>query len=235
MGAARRGAAGGVLLHVHDAALARGRQQGAAADDVELPGGRVSRAVHARRTGDAAALDGHRLHRPRRSPGRSHLSASRAALRSAAWSVLVVAPFFVLGLGGVAFDDPGEGMHAEIARELSASGDLLRLTLNGVAYVDKPPLLYTLLATGFALGGASETSARLVPALAALAAVAATGWLGARLLGARGGFVAGAALATSCGFFVYGRYVRPETLFVAAIATGFALSLSGVMEGRRLR
>ena len=149
--------------------------------------------------------------------------------------MLVVAPFFVLGLGGVAFDDPGEGMHAEIARELSASGDLLRLTLNGVAYVDKPPLLYTLLATGFALGGASETSARLVPALAALAAVAATAWLGARLLGARGGFVAGAALATSCGFFVYGRYVRPETLFVAAIATGFALSLSGVMEGRRLR
>src|SRR5919198_732006 len=141
MGAARRGAAGGVLLHVHDAALARGRQQGAPADNVELPGGRVSRAVHARRTGDAPALDGHRLHRPRRSPGRSHLSASRAALRSAAWSVLVVAPFFVLG----------------------------------------------------------------------------------------------AALATSCGFFVYGRYVRPETLFVAAIATGFALSLSGVMEGRRQR
>jgi 4-amino-4-deoxy-L-arabinose transferase-like glycosyltransferase len=148
--------------------------------------------------------------------------------------VLVVAPFFVLGLGGVPFDDPGEGMHAEIARELRASGDALRLTLNGVPYVDKPPLLYALLAAAFGIGGASESTARLVPALAALAAVAATAWLGARLLGARCGFVAGAALATSCGFFVYGRYVRPETLFVGAIAAGFALVLVGVIDGRRL-
>ena len=148
--------------------------------------------------------------------------------------MLVVAPFFVLGLGAVPFDDPGEGMHAEIARELGASGDALRLTLNGVRYVDKPPLLYALLATAFGLGGASETMARLVPALAALAAVAATAWLGARLLGPRCGFVAGAALATSCGFFIYGRYVRPETLFVGAIATGFALLLVGVIDDRRL-
>jgi 4-amino-4-deoxy-L-arabinose transferase-like glycosyltransferase len=143
-----------------------------------------------------------------------------------------VAPFFLLGLGGVPFDDPGEGMHAEIARELQASGDPVRLTLNGVRYVDKPPLLYALLASAFALAGAGEGTARLVPALAGLAAVAATAWLGARLLGARCGFVAGAALGTSCGFFVYGRYVRPETLFVAAIAAGFALLLVGVIEGR---
>lgn len=148
--------------------------------------------------------------------------------------MLVVAPFFLLGLGSAPFDDPGEGMHAEIARELSASGDALRLTLNGVRYVDKPPLLYALLATAFGLGGASETMARLVPALAALMAVAVTAWLGTRLLGARCGFVAGAALATSCGFFVYGRYVRPETLFVGAIATGFALLLIGVIEDRRV-
>ena len=147
--------------------------------------------------------------------------------------MLVVAPFFLLGLGAVPFDDPGEGMHVEIARELRASGDGLRLTLNGVPYVDKPPLLYALLATAFALGGASETTARLVSALAALAAVAATAWLGTRLLGARCGFLAGAALATSCGFFVYGRYVRPETLFVGAIATGFALLLIGLIEERR--
>lgn len=147
--------------------------------------------------------------------------------------MLVVAPFFVLGLGSVPFDDPGEGMHAEIARELTVSGDPLRLTLNGVRYVDKPPLLYALLAGAFALGGAGEGTARLVPALAALAAVAATAWFGARLLGPRCGFVAGAALATSCGFFVYGRYVRPETLFVAALATGFALLLTGVIEARR--
>jgi 4-amino-4-deoxy-L-arabinose transferase-like glycosyltransferase len=124
-------------------------------------------------------------------------------------------------------------MHAEIARELLGAGDPLRLTLNGVRYVDKPVLLYALLAAAFRVGGADERTARLVPAVAAMVAVGATAWLGARLLGTRGGLVAGAALGTSCGFFVYGRYVRPETLFVAALAVGFALLLSGVREERR--
>jgi 4-amino-4-deoxy-L-arabinose transferase-like glycosyltransferase len=178
-------------------------------------------------------VDRHRPDRARRAAGRPHLSRRRAALLSVAPSLLLAAPFLLVGLAAVPFDDPGEGMHAEIARELMASGDPLRLTLNGVRYVDKPPLLYVLLAAAFAGAGPGEGAARLVPALAALAAVAATAGLGARLLGARGGFVAGAALATSCGFFVYGRYVRPETLFVAALAAGFALVLTGLLDERR--
>jgi len=139
------------------------------------------------------------------------------------------------GLGDAPFDDPGEGMHAEIARELLHGSGLFPLTLAGVPYVDKPPLLYLLLATAFGVAGPSETAARIVSALAALAAVGATAWLGARLGGRRVGLVAGLALLTSLGFFVYGRYVRPEALFVAALAVGFALALSGVADGRRAR
>jgi 4-amino-4-deoxy-L-arabinose transferase-like glycosyltransferase len=156
----------------------------------------------------------------------------RAALVAAA-AVAVAAPFLLLGLGIAPFDDPGEGMHAEIARELRAGGHPFDLRLNGVPYVDKPPLLYALLAGAFAIGGEREAVARLVPAGAALVAIAATAWLGARLLGAPGGLVAGLALLTCVGFYAYGRYVRPETLFVAALALGFALVLSGVMEDRR--
>lgn len=101
--------------------------------------------------------------------------------------------------------------------------------------MDKPPLLYALMALVFAGAGESEGAARAVPAAAALAAVAATAWLGARLLGARAGFLAGLALLTSAGFFAFGRYVRPETLFVAALAWGFALVLTGNTEARRGR
>ena len=150
-------------------------------------------------------------------------------------AVAAAAPLVLAGLGAAPFDDPGEGMHAEIARELLGSGDVLELTLNGVRYVDKPPLLYALLAGAVAGLGPSEAAARLVPALAALAAVGATAWLGARLLGGAGGVVAGLALATSTGFFAYARYVRPETLFVAALAGGFALALGGIVDGRRGR
>jgi len=106
--------------------------------------------------------------------------------------VLVAAPLLFAGLGRTPFDDPGEGMHAEIARELTASRDPLALTLNGVRYIDKPPLLYVLIAAVSAVVGPSEAAARAVSAASAVVAVGATAWLGVRLLGARGGVVAGA-------------------------------------------
>jgi 4-amino-4-deoxy-L-arabinose transferase-like glycosyltransferase len=152
-----------------------------------------------------------------------------------ALAMTVAAPFLVIGLGTAPFDDPGEGMHAEIGLELLHAGGTLPLTLVGVPYVDKPPLLYLLLAAAFRLAGPSEAAARLVSALAALVAVGATAWLGAKLGGARTGAVAGLALLTSLGFFVYGRYVRPEALFVAALAVGFALALSGLAQARPRR
>ena len=154
-------------------------------------------------------------------------------LAAAALAALLAAPWLFTGLARAPFDDPGEGMHAEIARELLASGDPIQLTLNGVRYVDKPPLLYVLIAGAFALGGAGEGMARAVPALGALAAVAGTAWLGARLAGLRTGILAGVALLTSCGFFAYARYVRPETIFVAAIAWGFAVLIPAAVERRR--
>src|SRR5207253_2578351 len=49
----------------------------------------------------------------------------------------------------------------------------------------------------------------------------------------RDGLAAGLVLLTSIWFFVYTRYVRPETLFVAALAWGFALALAGLEGGRR--
>lgn len=148
-------------------------------------------------------------------------------------ALLVATPFIVIGLGRAPFDDPGEGMHAEIARELAVSGDPLALTLNGVRYVDKPPLLYVLMGGSFALLGPNEGSARLVAALGALVTLAATAALGARLLGRGGGVLAAVALLTSIGFFAYARYVRPETLFLAALTGGLALVLVGLLDERR--
>jgi hypothetical protein len=47
-------------------------------------------------------------------------------------------------------------MHAEIARELLRAGPGLPLTLNGVPYLDKPPLLYALLARRFPSRGRAK-------------------------------------------------------------------------------
>lgn len=149
--------------------------------------------------------------------------------------VLVAALVLLLpGLGRAPFDDPGEGMHAEIAREILLTGDWITLHLNGIRYFDKPPLLYWLSALSMRAWGPTERALRLWPVLGAIAAVGGTALLGARLLSPRAGVVAGLALLTSAGFFAYGRYLRPETLFVAAIQWGFVLLLLAPAESRRL-
>jgi 4-amino-4-deoxy-L-arabinose transferase-like glycosyltransferase len=139
-----------------------------------------------------------------------------AVLLVVALAAVLLAP----GLGRAPFDDPGEGQHAEIAREL-VGGSWLTLRLNGVRYFDKPPLLYWLTAASFGLFGLTEGAARLAPLLGALLAVAATALLGVRLLGPGGGALAGLALLSCALFVAFARYVRPESLFVGAIAWGF--------------
>ena len=138
------------------------------------------------------------------------------------------------GLAPAPFDDPGEGMHAEIAREILLEGDWITLHLNGVRYFDKPPLLYWLGALSMTAWGPTEPVLRLWPVLGVLAAVTGTALLGARLLSPWAGVVAGLALLTSAGFFAYGHYLRPETLFVAAIQWGFALLMLARAESGRL-
>ena len=147
-----------------------------------------------------------------------------------ALSVAIALVLLLPGLGAAPFDDPGEGQHAEIAREMYASGDWLTLRLNGARYFDKPPLLYWLAAGSFALFGPGEWAARLPPLAGALLAAAGTALLGARLLGARGGLAAAGALLSCALFLVFGRYVRPETLFVAGVQWGFTGLLVGLIH-----
>ena len=149
--------------------------------------------------------------------------------------VALAAALLAPGLGRAPFDDPGEGQHAEIAREL-LGGSWLILRLNGVRYFDKPPLLYWLTAGSFTLFGLTEGAARLAPLMGALLAVAGTVLLGVRLLGAGWGALAGLALLSCALFAAFARYVRPESLFVAAIVwgfTGFLVHMRGPGNGPR--
>jgi 4-amino-4-deoxy-L-arabinose transferase-like glycosyltransferase len=131
--------------------------------------------------------------------------------------LLMAFVLFTWPLGLAPFDDPGEGMHAEIAHEVLVSGDWITLHLNGVRYFDKPPLLYWLASLAARTFGEREWSARLAPLVGTLGAVAATGYFGARLLSPMAGVVAGVALLTCPGFVPYAVYLRPETLFLASL------------------
>ena len=64
-------------------------------------------------------------------------------------------------LAGRPLYDPDEGRYAEIPREMLSGGDWVIPHLNGLAYIEKPPLQYWATAISYRLLGTSEFAARL--------------------------------------------------------------------------
>jgi 4-amino-4-deoxy-L-arabinose transferase-like glycosyltransferase len=143
---------------------------------------------------------------------------------------LVAAGLYLVGLGAAPFLDPPEGFHAAIAREMALARDWITPRIDGVRYVDQPPLLHWLAAASFGAAGATPFAARLWPALAAVGCAALTARLGIALGGPRLGLLAGLMVAANLGVFVYGRTARPELLFVFWVTlawAGFVLAYLG--------
>jgi 4-amino-4-deoxy-L-arabinose transferase-like glycosyltransferase len=103
----------------------------------------------------------------------SPVAAAHAAPRSgtgyAAIALLVPAFFFLYGLNAFPLRDNNEGLYAEIAREMLATGQYIVPHLNGVPYIEKPPLLYWLVSLSMSVLGPTPAAARLVSALSMLA------------------------------------------------------------------
>ncbi len=124
-------------------------------------------------------------------PGASPPYALLAGMIVLLWlAVLPIRPLF----------NTDEGRYAEIPREMLSDGDWVIPHLNGVAYIEKPPLQYWGTAIAYRLFGESAFSARLCTALAAFGGIAAVWWAGRRLWDAPTGWRAAAIL---CGMLLY--------------------------------
>jgi 4-amino-4-deoxy-L-arabinose transferase-like glycosyltransferase len=77
--------------------------------------------------------------------------------------------------------NPDEGRYAEIPREMLQGRDWIVPHLNGLAYIEKPPLQYWGTAASYALFGVSELSARLYTTLTAFGTLAAVWWAARRI------------------------------------------------------
>lgn len=122
-------------------------------------------------------------------------------------------PLFFVKLG-MPFLDPDEGLYGTIAYEMLGRGDWVIPHLNGLPYLEKPPLYFWLTAMTFWVFGLSEWATRLWSALAALGTVTLTWRIGRRLYGAPAGLLAGLAVATVVGNALYVRRASTDQLFV---------------------
>ena len=101
--------------------------------------------------------------------------------------------------------EPDEGRYAQIPREMLTAGVWVVPTLQGEAYLDKPPLFYWLVMISYSIFGFSDGAARLVPALAMHGAIMATYLLGRRAVGEREAFWGALLLTVSPIFLGVGR------------------------------
>ena len=148
------------------------------------------------------------------------------------WSpgvVLLAAVLLLWEVWSWPLSDPDAGMYADIAARMAASGDWITPRFNALRYLEKPPLLYWLIASAYRLAGPSEWGAHLWPALAGVAGVAVTVGMGRATFGTRVGVLAGLILATTIGYTVYSRVVSTDLIF-----TGFlSLALLAFWQGYR--
>lgn len=135
--------------------------------------------------------------------------------------ILLLSP----GLNSPLFD-PDESRYSQIAMNMLDSGDWITPRLDGVPYLDKPPLLYWLTAASFAMLGESAASARLPVAVATTLTIFAMFYGGRKILGDVSAFTAAMCVILSSGFMLCGRFLIMDgllTLFTTASALSFAI------------
>jgi 4-amino-4-deoxy-L-arabinose transferase-like glycosyltransferase len=134
--------------------------------------------------------------------------------------------------------NPDEGRYAEIPREMLSTGDWVIPHLNGLAYVEKPPLQYWATALSLRIFGHGEFGARFYTALCALGTLILVWWVGKELWGRAAGWRAAAVLASSMLFVVLGQLLTLDmslTFYMTAALGGFLLGQRRPHSDKALR
>ncbi|MFQ5478699.1 MAG: ArnT family glycosyltransferase [Candidatus Binatia bacterium] len=115
--------------------------------------------------------------------------------------------------------EPDEGRHAEIAREMLATGHFITPKLHGQPYYHKPPFFHWTVAASISLFGANAGAARLPSALSALWLVAVLAWWASKAWSPAVGRLTAGLVATTLAVVATARYVLIDMMFTAALVS----------------
>jgi 4-amino-4-deoxy-L-arabinose transferase-like glycosyltransferase len=154
-----------------------------------------------------------------------------------AWTLLllVFAAVHVAALFAPPLLDDADATHAIAAQHMARSGDLVTLKVDGIRYLEKPPLPYWLVAVDYHLFGYNVFATHLPLTLAVLGlAILAWVW-GRRAYGDRAAFYAALGILTSVGVFLFTRVFIPEVLLTLLLAFALYNFLIGLEDDKPLR
>ena len=126
--------------------------------------------------------------------------------------------------------DDVDAVQAQIARNMISSGDWVTARLDGVAYLEKAPLIYWIIAVSYKIFGYSDWAARIPVALAAILLCWLTAAFGVWAFGKRAGFYAGLCLATCVGLFLFTRILIPDVMLMGTITLSMWAFLRAIDE-----
>jgi 4-amino-4-deoxy-L-arabinose transferase-like glycosyltransferase len=169
--------------------------------------------------------------RPRWWPQTGPRNGALAAAQALAWprlrldadtvyllvALLVPAVCFLARLDTYPLRDNNEGLYAEVAREMLATGQYVVPHLNGLPYLEKPPLLYWLMSLSMRLFGPTVEAVRLVSALSMLGICVALFLFCRRHGNPRAGCIASVILGSALPVVVLGHLVLFDPLLTALL------------------
>jgi 4-amino-4-deoxy-L-arabinose transferase-like glycosyltransferase len=131
--------------------------------------------------------------------------------------------------------DDVDSTHAQAAQYFSEQSDWVTAKINGIRYIEKPPLPYWTVAVLFHVFGQNVFSAHLPNTLAMLG-LTWIAWLWARRAwGPRAGLYAGLGVLTSIGPFLFTRFIIPEAQLSLFLLIALYCLLTGFEPGRAAR
>ena len=151
----------------------------------------------------------------------------RAGLRYQVIVALVAAAIFMgCMVSPPSLMDDVDAVQGQIARNMLQSGDWVTARLDGVAYLEKSPLKYWMMAASFGIFGVHDWAARIPIALCTVLLCWVTSRFAAWGFGWRVGLHAGLVLGTSVGLFLFTRILIPDVMLTLTIT----IALWGMMR-----
>ena len=117
--------------------------------------------------------------------------------------------------------DDVDAVQAQIARAMLETGDWVTARLDGVAYLEKSPLIYWLMAASYRVFGVHDWAARLPLALVVVLLCWITYRFGRWGMGTREGIYSGLILSTSVGLYLFTRILIPDAALTLTITLAF--------------
>jgi 4-amino-4-deoxy-L-arabinose transferase-like glycosyltransferase len=130
---------------------------------------------------------------------------------------------------------PDEGRYTDIARWMAGSGDWLIPRMNGLPFIQKPPLYFWLEAAAIGTVGASPFAARLVSLASSVLICVSVFWLVRRFVDERSARWSLAALVFNPLYFGGAQYANFDMLIAGLVTATLALAVSATQSTSRAR